>query len=148
MTADFDRTAHCQYNHQCLTEIQRILTEHFWLCFDRTTFLTEHFGKLGFDRTVNGKMFCQKDALLGEFSHIVLAQLAIHDVGSLVVVERKNTDTVQGNTGNHATNTTIEICIIHHYFTPVTMSATIVCSHIQFKRRQSMLSSSMVYLLV
>ena len=27
-------------------------------------------GKLGFDRTVNGKMFCQKDALLGEFSHI------------------------------------------------------------------------------
>ena len=70
MTADFDRTAHCQYNHQCLTEIQRILTEHFWLCFDRTTFLTEHFGKLGFDRTVNGKMFCQKDALLGEFCHI------------------------------------------------------------------------------
>ena len=70
MTADFDRTAHCQCNHQCLTEIQRILTEHFWLCFDRTTFLTEHFGKLGFDRTVNGKMFCQKDALLGEFCHI------------------------------------------------------------------------------
>ena len=71
MTTDFDRTAHCQYNHQCLTEIQRILTEHFWLCFDRTTFLTEHFGKLGFDRTVNGKMFCQKDALLGEFCHIL-----------------------------------------------------------------------------
>ena len=66
MTADFDRTAHCQCNHQCLTEIQRILTEHM-LCFDRTTFLTEHFGKLGFDRTVNEKMFCQKDALLGEF---------------------------------------------------------------------------------
>ena len=64
MTTDFDRTAHCQYNHQCLTEIQRILTEHFWLCFDRTTFLTEHFGKLGFDRTVNGKMFCQKNAQL------------------------------------------------------------------------------------
>ena len=71
MTADFDRTAHCQYNHQCLTEIQRFLTEHFWLCFDRTTSLTEHFGKLGFDRTVNGKMFCQKDALLGEFCHIL-----------------------------------------------------------------------------
>ena len=68
MTADFDRTAHCQCNHQCLTEIQRILTEHYWLCFDRTTFLTEHFGKLGFDRTVNGKMFCQKDALLGEYT--------------------------------------------------------------------------------
>ena len=72
MTTDFDRTAHCQYNHQCLTEIQRILTEHFWLCFDRTTFLTEHFGKLGFDRTVNGKMFCQKDALLGEFCHMYI----------------------------------------------------------------------------
>ena len=70
MTADFDRTAHCQSNHQCLTEIQRFLTEHFWLCFDRTTSLTEHFGKLGFDRTVNGKMFCQKDALLGGFCHI------------------------------------------------------------------------------
>ena len=72
MTTDFDRTAHCQYNHQCLTEIQRILTEHFWLCFDRTTFLTEHFGKFGFDRTVNRKMFCQKDALLGVFCHIKL----------------------------------------------------------------------------
>ena len=70
MTADFDRTADCQCNHQCLTEIQRILTEHYWLCFDRTTSLTEHFGKLGFDRTVNGKMFCQKDALLGELCHI------------------------------------------------------------------------------
>ena len=72
MTADFDRTAHCQCNHQCLTEIQQILTEHYWLCFDRTTFLTEHFGKLGFDRTVNGKMFCQKDALLGGFCHIYI----------------------------------------------------------------------------
>ena len=74
MTADFDRTAHCQSNHQCLTEIQRFLTEHFWLCFDRTTSLTEHFGKLGFDRTVNGKMFCQTDALLGTVSlnHTVL----------------------------------------------------------------------------
>ena len=52
-----------------LTEYQWVLTEHYWLCFDRTTFLTEHFGKLGFDRTVNGKMFCQKDALLGGFCH-------------------------------------------------------------------------------
>ena len=60
MTADFDRTAHCQCNHHYLTEIQRILTEHYWLCFDRTTSLTEHLGKLGFDRTVNGEMFCQK----------------------------------------------------------------------------------------
>ena len=70
MTADFDRTAHCQCNHQCLTEIRGILTENYWLCFDRTTFLTEHFGKLGFDRTVNGKIFCQKDALLGGFCHM------------------------------------------------------------------------------
>ena len=60
MTADFDRTAHCQSNHQYLTEFQQFLTEHFWLCFDRTTSLTEHFGKFGFDRTVNPKMFCQK----------------------------------------------------------------------------------------
>ena len=52
MTADFDRTADCQCNHQCLTEIQRILTEHYRRCFDRTTFLTEHLGKLGFDRIV------------------------------------------------------------------------------------------------
>ncbi len=75
MTADFDRTAH--FNHQCLTEIQRILTEHYWLCFDRTTFLTEHFGKLGFDRTVNGKMFCQKDALLGVFCRIWTIKLSV-----------------------------------------------------------------------
>ena len=54
MTVEFDRTAHCQYNHQCLTEFQRILTEQFWLCFDRTTIPTEHLRKLGFDRTVNG----------------------------------------------------------------------------------------------
>ena len=27
MTVDFDRTAHCQCNHQCLTELQQILTE-------------------------------------------------------------------------------------------------------------------------
>ena len=63
MTVEFDRTAHCQYNHQRLTEFQRILTEQFWLCFDRTTIPTEHLRKLGFDRTVNWKMFCQKNAL-------------------------------------------------------------------------------------
>ena len=34
MTVDFDRTAHCDCNHQCLTEFQRILTEQYWLCFD------------------------------------------------------------------------------------------------------------------
>ena len=72
MTVGFDRTADCQGNHPSLTEFLRILTEHYWLCFDRTTSLTEHFGKLGFDRTVNGKMFCQKDALLGEFCLILL----------------------------------------------------------------------------
>ena len=70
MTVGFDRTADCQGNHPSLTEFLQILTEHYWLCFDRTTSLTEHFGKLGFDRTVNGKMFCQKDALLGGFCHI------------------------------------------------------------------------------
>ena len=70
MSADFDITAHCQCNHQCLTEIQRILTEHYWLCFDRTTFLTEN-GKLGFDRTVNGKMFCQKTGHSRVFCYIV-----------------------------------------------------------------------------
>ena len=48
MTVEFDRTAHCQYNHQRLTEFQRILTEQFWLCFDRTTISTEHLRKLGF----------------------------------------------------------------------------------------------------
>ena len=71
MTVDFDRTAHCQYNHQCLTEFQRILTEQFWLCFDRTTIPTEHLRKLGFDRTVNWKMFCQKNAHLGILCHIL-----------------------------------------------------------------------------
>ena len=70
MTVDFDRTADCQCNHQCLTEIQRILTEHFWLCFDRTTFLTEHLRKLGFDRTANVKMFCQKNEHSRVFCHI------------------------------------------------------------------------------
>ena len=93
MTADFDRTAHCQYNHQCLTEIQRILTEHFWLCFDRTTFLTEHFGKFGFDRTVNRKMFCQKDALLGVFCHIEYIQFVTRIiVGEGVVVVNLRTN--------------------------------------------------------
>ena len=62
MAADFEGTAHTQCNHQCLAEFQRILTEQYWLCFDRTTCLTENLGKLGFDRTVNGKMFCQKNA--------------------------------------------------------------------------------------
>ena len=71
MTVEFDRTAHCQYNHQRLTEFQRILTEQFWLFFDRTTIPTEHLRKLGFDRTVNWKMFCQKNALLGILCHIL-----------------------------------------------------------------------------
>ena len=75
MTVDFDRTADCQCNHQCLTEIQGILTEHFWLCFDRTTFLTEHLRKLGFDRTANVKMFCQKNALSRVFCHILRTTL-------------------------------------------------------------------------
>ena len=70
MTVEFDRTAHCQYNHQRLTEFQRILTEQFWLFFDRTTIPTEHLRKLGFDRTVNWKMFCQKNAHLGILCHI------------------------------------------------------------------------------
>ena len=64
MTADFDRTAHWQCNHQCLTEIQQILTEHYWLCFDRTSSLTEHLGNLLFDRTVNEEMFCEKNSFL------------------------------------------------------------------------------------
>ena len=71
MTVEFDRTAHCQYNHQRLTEFQRILTEQFWLFFDRTTIPTEHLRKLGFDRTVNWKMFCQKNAHLGILCHIL-----------------------------------------------------------------------------
>ena len=75
MTVEFDRTAHCQYNHQRLTEFQRILTEQFWLCFDRTTIPTEHLRKLGFDRTVNWKIFCQKNALLGILCHIYLIPL-------------------------------------------------------------------------
>ena len=71
MTVGFDRTADCQGNHPSLTEFLWILTEHYWICFDRTAVLTENLGKLGFDRTVNGKMFCQKDALLGGFCHII-----------------------------------------------------------------------------
>ncbi len=63
MTVGFDRTADCQGNHPSLTEFLRILTEHYWLCFDRTTSLTEHLGNLGFDRTVNGEMFCQKNVI-------------------------------------------------------------------------------------
>ena len=71
MTVGFDRTADCQGNHPSLTEFLRILTEHYWLCFDRTTSLTEHLGNLGFDRTVNGEMFCQK-IVLQAFSFICI----------------------------------------------------------------------------
>ena len=70
MTERFDRTADCQGNHPSLTEFLRILTEHYWLCFDRTTSLTEHLGNLGFDRTVNGEMFCQKNVISRVFCHI------------------------------------------------------------------------------
>ena len=72
MTVGFDRTADCQGNHPSLTEFLRILTEHYWLCFDRTTSLTEHLGNLGFDRTVNGEMFCQKNVISRVFCHILL----------------------------------------------------------------------------
>ena len=72
MTVGFDRTADCQGNHPSLTEFLRILTEHYWLCFDRTTSLTEHLGNLGFDRTVNGEMFCQKNVISRVSCHIVL----------------------------------------------------------------------------
>ena len=71
MTVGFDRTADCQGNHPSLTEFLRILTEHYWLCFDRTTSLTEHLGNLGFDRTVNGEMFCQKNVISRVSCHIV-----------------------------------------------------------------------------
>ena len=70
MTVGFDRTADCQGNHPSLTEFLRILTEHYWLCFDRTTSLTEHLGNLGFDRTVNGEMFCQKNVISRVSCHI------------------------------------------------------------------------------
>ena len=63
MTVGFDRTSDCQGNHPSLTEFLRILTEHYWLCFDRTTSLTEHLGNLGFDRKVNGEIFCQKNLI-------------------------------------------------------------------------------------
>ena len=71
MTVGFDRTADCQGNHPSLTEFLRILTEHYWLCFDRTTSLTEHLGNLGFDRTVNGEMFCQKNVISRVFCRIL-----------------------------------------------------------------------------
>ena len=70
MTVGFDRTADCQGNHPSLTEFLRILTEHYWICFDRTTSLTEHLGNLGFDRTVNDEMFCQKNVISRVFCHI------------------------------------------------------------------------------
>ena len=63
MTVGFDRTADSQGNHLSLTEFSGILTEHYWIWFDRTAGLTENLGKLGFDRTVNGKIFCQNYAL-------------------------------------------------------------------------------------
>ena len=63
MTVGFDRTADCQGNHPSLTEFLWILTENYWICFDRTAVLTENLGKLGFDRTVNGKIFCQNYAI-------------------------------------------------------------------------------------
>ena len=63
MTVDFDRIADCQGNHLSLTEFSGILTELYWICFDRTAVLTENLGKLGFDRTVNGKIFCQNHAI-------------------------------------------------------------------------------------
>ena len=72
MTVGFDRTADCQGNHPSLTEFLRILTEHYWLCFDRTTSLTEHLGNLGFDRTVNGEMFCQKNVISRVFCRIAV----------------------------------------------------------------------------
>ena len=72
MTVGFDRTADCQGNHPSLTEFLRILTEHYWLCFDRTTSLTEHLGNLGFDRTVNGEMFCQKNVISRVFCHMYI----------------------------------------------------------------------------
>ena len=71
MTVGFDRTADCQGNHPSLTEFLRILTEHYWLCFDRTTSLTEHLGNLGFDRTINGEMFCKKNVISRVFCHIL-----------------------------------------------------------------------------
>ena len=77
MTVGFDRTADCQGNHPSLTEFLRILTEHYWLCFDRTTSLTEHLGNLGFDRTVNDEMFCQKNVISRVFCHIVYTLVVV-----------------------------------------------------------------------
>ena len=78
MTVGFDRTADCQGNHPSLTEFLRILTEHYWLCFDRTTSLTEHLGNLGFDRTVNGEMFCQKNVISRVFCHTYYINILEH----------------------------------------------------------------------
>ena len=77
MTVGFDRTADCQGNHPSLTEFLRILTEHYWLCFDRTTSLTEHLGNLGFDRTVNGEMFCQKNVISRVFCHMLMSATSL-----------------------------------------------------------------------
>ena len=84
MTVGFDRTADCQGNHPSLTEFLRILTEHYWLCFDRTTSLTEHLGNLGFDRTVNGEMFCQKNVISRVFCHISNSGLVMFQVGCII----------------------------------------------------------------
>ena len=70
MTVDFDRTAHCQCNHQCLTEFQQILTEQYWLCFDRTTCLTENLDEFAFDRNTNGKNVLSKNTLSRACCHI------------------------------------------------------------------------------
>ena len=91
MTVGFDRTADCQGNHPSLTEFLRILTEHYWLRFDRTTSLTEHLGNLGFDRTVNGEMFCQKNVISRVFCHIILSIL-IHNKHPVDSNCRRNTE--------------------------------------------------------
>ena len=70
MTVDFDRTAHCQCNHQCLTEFQQILTEQQWLCFDRTTCLTENLDEFAFDRNTNRKNVLSKNTLSCARRHI------------------------------------------------------------------------------
>ena len=87
MTVGFDRTADCQGNHPSLTEFLRILTEHYWLCFDRTTSLTEHLGNLGFDRTVNGEMFCQKNVISRVSCHIYI-NVARSGFSILIFLER------------------------------------------------------------
>ena len=89
MTVGFDRTADCQGNQPSLTEFLRILTEHYWLCFDRTTSLTEHLGNLGFDRTVNGEMFCQKNVISRVFCHIKI-KFNLNQIVSAVIHIHKN----------------------------------------------------------